>query len=406
MASTLDRVLQRAVARQWIPSADVEKVRARIGQLAAKYQFSVDDFATLSLIESYGLNPRADNGFCTGIIQFCRGQGAVTVGRSIEEIKQLPVLQQLDLVDRYFQGPPRVRQGADLVDLYLGVLYPAGVSIRDTNTPIPVPGQQARILYDSSGRITRSSIRAGLLRNASAKLGSPIGSPSAAPLPGDFTGSSTPSSTASSISGVPSVVVKRTNCDPPPPDQIERITYTGCENLHVVQSGGGGLGAGAAAPGVSGMGEGAVSLTNGKPYQGILPSGGFFAVPMKPGSFQVSSRFGPRWGRLHRGVDMAAPIGVPIYAAADAVITDVCLERQWGGCGGFGMVVYMRHSNGWTTIYAHLNSVSVRKGQQVRKQDQIGTCGTTGSSTGPHLHFETRRPDGRAIDPQTIIPIR
>jgi len=121
----------------------------------------------------------------------------------------------------------------------------------------------------------------------------------------------------------------------------------------------------------------------------------------------ISSGFGwrvhPITGerKLHKGVDFAAPIGTPIFAAADGVVTDA----GWTD-GGYGNIVELRHENGALTLYAHTNKVYVSKGQFVNKGQAIAEVGTTGRSTGPHLHFEVQ-PDGRtAVDPMDYLQMR
>jgi len=95
-----------------------------------------------------------------------------------------------------------------------------------------------------------------------------------------------------------------------------------------------------------------------------------------------TSGFGYRWGVLHGGIDIANKIGTPILAAADGVVIDV------GPTAGYGAWVKLRHSDGTVTLYGHINSWLVSKGDRVMAGDQIATMGNRGNSTGPHLHFE------------------
>jgi murein DD-endopeptidase MepM/ murein hydrolase activator NlpD len=97
---------------------------------------------------------------------------------------------------------------------------------------------------------------------------------------------------------------------------------------------------------------------------------------------RVTSCFGPRWGRLHAGVDMAAPDGTPIAAASAGVIV------RAGMAEGYGNAVLIDHGNGWLTHYGHLSRIAVTVGEVVQAGQQIGDEGSTGHSTGPHLHFE------------------
>lgn len=112
---------------------------------------------------------------------------------------------------------------------------------------------------------------------------------------------------------------------------------------------------------------------------------------------QVTSHYGPRWGRIHKGIDIDLNEGDSVVAAFDGVV-----RMQRYDHGGFGNYVLIRHYNGLETIYAHLSEAWVSRNQFVRAGEVIGLGGSTGRSTGPHLHFETRFL-GQAIDPTHII---
>ncbi len=175
-----ERTLARAVERGFIPAADVDQVREKVARMAREYGFDPDDFARVVLMESDGMNPSATNGRCHGIIQFCGGpgRGAASVGfaNNAQDIAKMSVVQQLDLVDRYFQDVGMPRGGARMMsldDLYLSVLTPAARSLRAADAPLPIPGTQARVLYEGGQRdapITRRSITQGLLRYAQERL--------------------------------------------------------------------------------------------------------------------------------------------------------------------------------------------------------------------------------------------
>ena len=100
--------------------------------------------------------------------------------------------------------------------------------------------------------------------------------------------------------------------------------------------------------------------------------------------------------QAHRGVDYAAPTGTPAQSVGDGVVTFAGVQ------GGYGNVVEVRHGTGHSTLYAHLSKINVRKGQTVQKGQTIGAVGSTGWSTGPHLHFEFRV-NGVHTDPQKVI---
>jgi len=99
----------------------------------------------------------------------------------------------------------------------------------------------------------------------------------------------------------------------------------------------------------------------------------------------------------HIGLDIAASMWDPIVAVADGVVT----FAEWGG--GYGNLVIVEHKDGWLSYYAHFSEVVVESGQEVRQGELLGGAGTTGYSTGPHLHFELRY-YGRPVDPHVYLP--
>jgi murein DD-endopeptidase MepM/ murein hydrolase activator NlpD len=103
-----------------------------------------------------------------------------------------------------------------------------------------------------------------------------------------------------------------------------------------------------------------------------------------------------RWGQMHRGLDLAAPLGTPIYAAADGVVL------RAGPASGFGNAVYIQDADGDVHIYGHMRYYDVRAGDIVHAGDQIAKVGNQGQSTGPHLHYEIHRGgiEGRPTDPE------
>jgi murein DD-endopeptidase MepM/ murein hydrolase activator NlpD len=113
---------------------------------------------------------------------------------------------------------------------------------------------------------------------------------------------------------------------------------------------------------------------------------------------RITSGFGMRmhpllgYTRMHQGVDFGVPEGSPVFAAGDGVV------EQAGWNGGYGRWVKLRHIGRWETGYAHLSAWAVRPGQYVRQGQVIAYSGSTGESTGPHLHYEVIR-DGQKIDP-------
>ena len=174
----LERTLDRAVSKGYLPQGDVAEVRRRILDMARQHRFVPDDFARVALIESDGLNPRATNGNCHGIIQFCdgpdRGAASVGYGRDPKAILGKSVVEQLDLVDRYFQDTGlKQYKPASLEALFLTVLYPAARDERQMHKPLPIPGRQASVLHvggHQANPITLASLRKGLIENAQLRL--------------------------------------------------------------------------------------------------------------------------------------------------------------------------------------------------------------------------------------------
>ncbi len=125
-------------------------------------------------------------------------------------------------------------------------------------------------------------------------------------------------------------------------------------------------------------------------HDDIQPRSADFIWPLR--KYRVSSRYGRRWGRLHAGIDLRAPRGTPIRAAAAGRVTFA------GFRGAYGYKVIISHGRGVETVYAHNSRNLVKRGQRVRQGEIIAHVGRTGNATGSHVHFEFRR-HGRALDP-------
>jgi murein DD-endopeptidase MepM/ murein hydrolase activator NlpD len=123
-----------------------------------------------------------------------------------------------------------------------------------------------------------------------------------------------------------------------------------------------------------------------------------------PVAGRASSGYGTRFDPIqhkeikHPGFDLAAPTGTTVDAAAAGTVTHA------GPAGTYGNLIVIKHADGVETRYAHLSATSVKEGQQVQAGQPIGAVGTTGYSTGPHLHFEVRK-DGQPVDPAPLLPI-
>ena len=131
------------------------------------------------------------------------------------------------------------------------------------------------------------------------------------------------------------------------------------------------------------------AMAQGAP-QAVVFDGATFVLPTRG---QFTSGFGGRWGVTHYGIDLAAPIGTPIYALTDGVV------EKAGPASGFGMWVVLRHPDGTSSVYGHINRAFVQVGQKVSAGDEIAEVGNRGQSTGPHLHLEVWQPDGTKVNP-------
>ena len=131
------------------------------------------------------------------------------------------------------------------------------------------------------------------------------------------------------------------------------------------------------------------------PSEAYLPSA--FDGYIWPARGVLTSGYGWRWGRMHRGIDIAAPIGTPIVAAASGEVINA------GWHSGYGNLVKLKHLDGSVTLYAHNNKNLVSHGQKVSQGEQIAEMGNTGRSTGSHLHFEIHSADKAAINPLALL---
>ncbi|MFC1595875.1 murein hydrolase activator EnvC family protein [Candidatus Margulisiibacteriota bacterium] len=136
-----------------------------------------------------------------------------------------------------------------------------------------------------------------------------------------------------------------------------------------------------------------------------LKGSGKYVWPLERKKFWVSSSYGYRRHpifrvvRFHSGLDLAANRGTPVKAADNG---EVVFSGLWGG---YGKAIIIDHGNGYSTVYAHLSHIYVKKGQVVTKKNRIGLVGSSGYATGPHLHFEIRR-KGKTMNPIGKLPKR
>lgn len=146
----------------------------------------------------------------------------------------------------------------------------------------------------------------------------------------------------------------------------------------------------------SGYGGGEGVIDEGVSYDG---SAVYETLKTPVSKVCISSPFGPRWGRLHTGVDLALSSGEDVYAADSGTV------YYAGYCGGYGNLVKIDHGNGMQTYYAHNSKLLASSGQKVKKGEKIALIGSTGNSTGPHLHFEVII-NGVRVDPVSLLDIQ
>jgi murein DD-endopeptidase MepM/ murein hydrolase activator NlpD len=113
----------------------------------------------------------------------------------------------------------------------------------------------------------------------------------------------------------------------------------------------------------------------------------------------VSSEFGARWGKLHKGIDIAADSGEPVYAVAEGEVI-----YAGNGLRGYGNVVIVQHDGHLSSLYAHNRELRVKQGDRVTQGTLLALLGNTGRSTGPHVHFEIREGD-TAVNPRSVLPV-
>ncbi|MFN9548520.1 MAG: LysM peptidoglycan-binding domain-containing M23 family metallopeptidase [Cyanobacteriota bacterium] len=131
------------------------------------------------------------------------------------------------------------------------------------------------------------------------------------------------------------------------------------------------------------------------PSESRPPGGGRWLWPAR-GLF--TSGYGWRWGRMHKGIDIANSVGTPILAAQSGRVT----YAGWND-GGYGYLVEITHEDGSRSLYAHQSRILVQVGEEVSQGQQVGLMGSTGRSTGPHLHFEIHAPGMGAINPIEVL---
>lgn len=136
------------------------------------------------------------------------------------------------------------------------------------------------------------------------------------------------------------------------------------------------------------------AITRGTAGESIPATGAIFMRPVNGAT--ITSKYGKRSSGFHTGTDFAIALGTPAYAAASGTVTFA------GWKGSYGYLVIIDHGNGYQTYYAHCSALYVTAGQTVTQGQNISAVGSTGNSTGPHLHFEIRY-NGNTLNPQNYV---
>jgi len=406
MGEVLDKTLDRASNKGWIQQSEIQPSKDKIQSLANKFGFDPDDFATVTHIESYGMNPAAWNGDvrrCAGIIQFCPNSSGTTIktigGKSYDTatIRQMNLLEQLNLVDLYFNEviPSRQRNNIDLGNLYFYVLYPGiGQKYRTFPNDQDISnkvGQQASTFYEN-GRITKASVVKGVKLQAERNLGVEITASQNIGSGGGVTNlsiGSNPGGLLGGILGTPGC----TDIFPVKFSIEEAITYTGCfKKLTTAPMGGGSL----AYPSPGQKVNGATNF-NISDFDPTVPiCAGCLAFPFKK-NIAITSPFcqrrtSKRTGNVyyHSGTDYAGLQGEEVIAVADGTVISPLIAGS-GYQPGF---VDIQHEKlgGLVSRSAHIIP-SVYPGDVIRQGDVIGKVGPYPSG-GPHLHLELRKDKG------------
>lgn len=427
MGQILTETVNRAVQKGWIPQGEASAVTQKIEQMSGKYNFSPDDFALFTHTESGGMEPTAWNrGGCAGIIQFCPNNGSRTIktigGRNYRtaDIRQMSVLQQLDLTDAYFQGVIPRGQRADPKDLghiYFYVLYPGigqqwstyqeGQDLRQVNRALTT---QATFLYEGGSRsnpLTKASVRAGLRKKAAASLGEEI--VAAGSDPASFSGQQTGSGALLGQFGFSAGLVNGAACDDPVITTLEEaITYIGCPLKNM----------GPAPLFNQGMGQSIPMDLNGNEtafkvadfVKGTQIAPGSLRFPFLRNDVKVTSPFCKRRERRskpgtfyrHAGTDYASTLGrgktegYEVVAVADGRVVRAGPVTN-GYDPGWVDIVHPQHGN-LISRYGHVIAL-VRGGQNVKAGDVIAKVGPYRGDNA-HLHIELRTDGGVGGSPK------
>jgi hypothetical protein len=383
------------------------------------------DYLPIIMVTETGIdgtiNPAAKNDYCGGLIQFCNGPnaGAAEVGVDAHTIASMSAMDQLPLIRQYL-STKGIAKGQDLVTTYLAILYPAAMDAsRGERLENTIP-EQAPHLYGPGGSLSKETIEAGLLGKAKVS-GSSIGGASAiagdskfTPLPnkaGSNGSSNSPASLGTNGGAIIIGTYTRDCTKTPPWDwtmQGGKI-YRGCALRITTLGVQGGQSSTPMYGAVSSSSTTKAKLTNAVMGKGVVPpkAGSILnPVPGVPLTSPFGMRTHPIYGtqKMHAGIDLAAEEGTPILAALDGVVSEKGLSGSL--TSGYGYYIAVKHNDGSVseTFYAHLRELpDIAVGTPVKAGQVIASMGTTGGSTGPHLHFEVKDAGGNVIDPESVM---
>jgi murein DD-endopeptidase MepM/ murein hydrolase activator NlpD len=257
----------------------------------------------------------------------------------------------------------------------------------DAGEYAPVPSSAPMGVIDQAPLAAGTSVGSAAMAPmaappASPMLGGAVQTESLPPVEAAQPAKATPPASASNINGG--------QASAPPPATTSTMPFgIGPSTPEPVVAGAGG------APETPAASPAAASPTPAAEASSAAPaSSGQFAWPVQG---TVISNFGSNNGVNNDGINIAAPKGAPVMAAAGGIVVYTGNEMK-----GFGNLVLIRHEGGWVTAYAHLDRVTVAKDSVVAPGDMIGTVGTTGGISSPQLHFETRQ-EGKPVDPMGML---
>lgn len=177
---------------------------------------------------------------------------------------------------------------------------------------------------------------------------------------------------------------------------LEILHKSGVGHTRAAGAASGAKAAGTAAPSAHASVGSPTTARSAPPSSVPIQYAGALRWPVEAGI--VSSKYGPRWGKMHKGLDIAADVGEPVLAIAGGEVI-----YAGDGLRGYGNVVIIQHDKQMTSLYAHNSELKVHQGDHIKQGAVVALLGNTGHSTGPHVHFEIREGDS-AVDPTGVLP--